>query len=258
MKISQSQLGMFFRCPEQYRRRYIEGEIIPPGFAAHRGIGVHKAAERNYGQKVETHRDMPVDDIKDLAAAGFEAAVEKRGVLLTEDEQSKGKDTVKGKYLDQTVSLAKLYATETAPLYQPKIVEADITVELPGEHDLRGILDMVDTSGLIHDIKTSGKKWSQSQADKSLQGSIYWLCHKAATGKEPTGFQFDVLVNKKEAEYQQVKTMRDNADMRILLARTNAFLSALKSGIFMPADPGHWICGPNHCGYAKTCPYCKC
>ena len=39
--LSPSQMGMYCRCGEQYRRRYIEKEIIPPGFALIKGGSVH-------------------------------------------------------------------------------------------------------------------------------------------------------------------------------------------------------------------------
>lgn len=41
--LSVSQLDTFTRCGEQFRRRFMEGECIPPGIAARIGSGVHKA-----------------------------------------------------------------------------------------------------------------------------------------------------------------------------------------------------------------------
>jgi hypothetical protein len=43
--ITQSMLGMFLRCPHQFERRCLLGEIIPPGIAARRGSATHKAAQ---------------------------------------------------------------------------------------------------------------------------------------------------------------------------------------------------------------------
>jgi hypothetical protein len=48
---------MFQRCGEQYRRRYLENEIIPPGISARIGSGVHKAAEINFRAKIQTGED---------------------------------------------------------------------------------------------------------------------------------------------------------------------------------------------------------
>ena len=43
--ISPSMLGLFCRCQEAFRRRYIEGIKLPPGIAACIGTGMHKGAE---------------------------------------------------------------------------------------------------------------------------------------------------------------------------------------------------------------------
>ena len=69
--IHQSSLGTALRCGEQFRRRYIEGERVPPGVAAGRGTGVHKANEVNLNQKVITGTDLKLSDLKDAARDGF-------------------------------------------------------------------------------------------------------------------------------------------------------------------------------------------
>lgn len=77
--ISASQLVTFARCPEQWRRRYIEGDIIPPGIAALRGSGVHKGAETAMRSKIETHANMRPAEVVDIAVAGFDARYEADG-----------------------------------------------------------------------------------------------------------------------------------------------------------------------------------
>ena len=66
--LSISQLGMFQRCGEQWRRRYLDEEVFPPGIAARVGSGVHKAAEINFKSKMQTGEDMPLDAVQDAAA----------------------------------------------------------------------------------------------------------------------------------------------------------------------------------------------
>jgi len=46
--ITQSMLGMFLRSPHQFERRFLRGELIPPGIAAWRGSATHKAAQINH------------------------------------------------------------------------------------------------------------------------------------------------------------------------------------------------------------------
>ena len=65
--ITQSMLGMFLRCSHQFERRYLRGEIIPPGIAARRGSATHKAAQINLEQKLHSQADLPEDDLQDAA-----------------------------------------------------------------------------------------------------------------------------------------------------------------------------------------------
>jgi hypothetical protein len=88
--ISPSQMDMFFRCGEQYRRRYVLGEIVPPGVALVKGSAVHKAAEVNYRQKVETHVDLALSDLTDAAATDVTHRVAAEGLMLTPEESSVG------------------------------------------------------------------------------------------------------------------------------------------------------------------------
>ena len=57
--ISPSQIDMFSRCGEQYRRRYIEKDRLPPGVAMIRGRGVHEGVAENMRQKRHTYCDLP-------------------------------------------------------------------------------------------------------------------------------------------------------------------------------------------------------
>ncbi len=128
--LSVSQLDMFTRCGEQYRRRYIEGEIVPPGIAARIGTGVHKAAETNWREKMRTGQDMPLDAVQDCAAEAYHKALQD-GVFFAPDElpgatlaMAEGKDTA--------VSLATLFRREQGPPVTPARVGEKIILDLPG------------------------------------------------------------------------------------------------------------------------------
>ena len=83
--ISPSSANMAWRCGEQYRRRYIQGEIIPPAIALGRGRGVHSANRRNLEQKINTFEDMPENDLCDIARDEYIESF-KNGVFLTKEE----------------------------------------------------------------------------------------------------------------------------------------------------------------------------
>ena len=84
--ITQSMLGMFLRCPHQFERRYLRGEIIPPGIAARRGSATHKAAQINHEQKLHTHEDLPVGDLRNAARDHYVRLVKEEGVFISKDQ----------------------------------------------------------------------------------------------------------------------------------------------------------------------------
>ncbi len=112
--LSATQLEMYWRCPEQYRRRYIEHEVVPPGISALTGRAIHRGAETNFRQKIESHADLPAKDIVEAAVAGFDVDV-LGGYMLSADEASRGVAIVLGEAKDQTAQLADVHAREQAP-----------------------------------------------------------------------------------------------------------------------------------------------
>ncbi len=80
---SVSQLSMFQRCGEQYRRRYMEGDIFPPGLALVTGRATHKSAEVNLKQKVASGKMVNLD-------VALEAAREEVLVMFEEGVDSEG------------------------------------------------------------------------------------------------------------------------------------------------------------------------
>lgn len=254
--ISNSQLEMFCRCPESYRRRYIEGERLPPGIAAVKGTAVHGGAAVNFTQKMETRQDLPVSDIVDAAVAAFEA--ETHGELaFTREETSRGIKAVIGDAKDAVADMATVHATEQAPDYQPVLVEAKVRIELPNApRDLLGVIDLADEQGRVVDFKTSGKRKAQNEVDSSVQLTIYAAAHEAVTGTPTEEVRLDTLVQLKRGTERQVLTStRNEHDFRALANRASAVMAAIDAGNFTPAIPGAWWCSAKWCGFWSSCKF---
>ena len=250
--LSVSQLGMFQRCNIQYRRRYLEGETIPPGIAAHVGSGVHKAAEINFKSKMQTGEDMPLDAVQDAAAEAYDKALSE-GVFFAPDEAPGAKAAmVQGK--DDAVSLATLFRRELAPTIMPALVEHRVTLEIPGVAlPVVTILDCYTADRKLRDLKTSGKRWTEDRAHTSPQPTVYRESVLQSTGEYPDELMFDVLVNNKTPVLQTIPTSRTEEDLQILTRKFQTMIEAIRAGIFMPAEPGSWMCSPKFCGYWHTC-----
>ena len=112
--LTPSMLSMFLRCPHQFERRYLKGEIIPPGIAARRGSATHKAAQLNHEQKLHTQTDLSLKDLQDAARDHYVRLVTEEGVFIPKDQVA-DKDKLLAAGLDATVRLTSLYRETLAP-----------------------------------------------------------------------------------------------------------------------------------------------
>lgn len=254
--ISPTQLGMHSRCPTQYEFRYIKGLRVPPGIAALLGRGVHGGAEVNGRQKIESHVDLPTPQIIEAAVAAFEASVAGDGFSLTPEEAERGLKAIESEAKDKTAQLARVYATDQAPDYQPVEVEHTTRIVFPNAtHDLLGITDLRDDKKRVVDFKTAARKKPANAADISLQLTVYSAAYQVDHGESPACLRLDTLTKTKVPGRQVLETTRTRADYQVLANRVNATLDAIAKGSFPPADPESWMCSAKWCGYARTCPF---
>ena len=254
--LSPSQLDSYCRCPEAYRRRYLDKEIIPPGVAMLKGTGFHGAAKVNFKQKIESRRDLPVKEMVEAAVETFTKEVH-GGLTLSEEEHARGSEIVIGEAKDDLAELVDVHARLQAPDYQPVFVEEKVRIVLPNApRDLLGILDLADDKDRVTDFKTAAKKKSQSDADDSVQLSVYAAAFQIRTGRPPAEVRLDTAVQTKtKTDRQVLVSERGQNDFDALANRINAVTNAITVGSFPPATPGAWWCGPKWCGYWHTCPY---
>jgi Holliday junction resolvase-like predicted endonuclease len=122
-------------------------------------------------------------------------------------------------------------------------------MELPliGEFDLT-----VRKAGLpvIVDWKTSGTRWSASQADKSLQATIYTYAWHQKSGINPE-VRFDVTVKNKTPVFEQHATTRTPESWERLALLVNKAEQIVKHDCFYPAETGFY------CGDCAFCAACK-
>lgn len=255
--LSPTQLNMLASCGEQYRRRYMEGERIPPGVAMLQGSAMHAAAAENFWQKKHSRKDLCVEDMVDMADATFLERVRTDGLWLSEEEQSRGQDVVVEEGRGRARVFAQCHAEEQAPEYQPELVEEKYIIPLPGDYDLMGVLDLADELKRVVDFKTASRKKNADEADKSVQLTTYAAIYKHKTGDFASEILLDVAVQTAagNTSRQVQHTSRAAADFQALVNRINAAARIIKAGAFMPAEPGHWICNPKWCGYWASCPY---
>jgi hypothetical protein len=252
--LSPTSIQMYLKCGLQYEFRYVKGIKAPPGIAVIKGKSIHKTAEANYRQKIESHLDMTIPLLQEVASASFEDEL-KNDFVLSPEEKEKGEKNVIGEQKDKTVLLAGAYGSMVAPLYQPLYVEEPVQIELPkAPFDLLGYLDLADNRDQVRDLKTASRKKQMNDADTSIQLTYYSIAYKKKTGREPSSVGLDVLVDTKEPQLQQLITGRDENDMKSFVHTVNKVMDGIKKEVFLPATPGSWQCSEKFCGYWHSCP----
>lgn len=253
--LSASQVNMYNRCPEQYRRRYIEKHVIPPGSALIRGTAVHAGAEYNFTQKMETKVDLPASQVVERAVDAVEQKVKHEGLELNENEKAEGKEAVVGRIIDQSRDLSLVMMERVAPGIQPVGVEEKVRIEMPSaSRDLLAILD-IRTADTVEDFKTGAKLKGKKNWEGDTQMAMYSLTHRALTGKDPRTVRVHELVAAKTPKAETHDLNFGMSDYEPLLRRINATLKGIDAGHFPPTATGAWWCSQSWCGYWNTCPY---
>lgn len=184
--LSASQLTLFARCPEQYRRVYVLGERRPPAGALIFGSADHKAHELNFAQKISSGVDLPVDDVKTAFAEAFDNEVEKAGG----ENEVEWENDKPGDLKDTGVALVAHYTKNVSPRIQPLAVEEKFEIEIPGVPlkvigyvDVRAVVGgpatLFDGSEAetparrLIERKTGKRKETELKPDWRLQGLLY-------------------------------------------------------------------------------------
>lgn len=253
---SASQLDMYCRCPEAYRRRYMEKDIIPPSAGQARGKGMHVGAAENMRQKLQTGRDLKPAEIVEIGMCAFGDEI-KGGLTLSAAEASRGAEAVLTDVKHDLREILDVHAREQAPDYMPTMVEQLVRVPLPNApRDLLGVLDLATTKNEVVDFKTAKRSKSQSDVDASVQLTVYAVCHQVETGRPAAFVSLDTVVQlAKSTKRQKLIGTRDQHDFDALANRINAVQHAIDAGSFPPAAPGSWNCSDKWCGYYRTCPF---
>lgn len=253
--ISSSQLNLYLSCGEAYRRRYIDGTILPPGIAIVRGKSGHAALEVNNKQKIETRKDLPESDFKDAISDSIKNQFES-GIALTDEEAKVGMKKIKAKLTDELTDMSSLLV-KSAKTIQPVSVETRQEIFL--EKLNKSIVYVMDVEGedeSIVDYKFTGRKKTDLQVSTDGGLTTYALAYRIKNGKMPKRIMFHNFVSgKKGNELHFIPAERSESDLLAIYNRYGAAIKGIEAGIFAPAELGHWKCSEKWCGYFNSCPY---
>lgn len=243
MYVSPSQLAMFARCGQQYRYRYLEGLVRPPGVALLVGRAVDESVTANLEARILGGEALAEQDAEAVAADAI-------AVAFSEEVDTGGiaKAQAAATSCDQATALALLHHRRVAPKLRPIGVQERVEYAVRPGLALMGFIDVREV-GRIRDTKTTTKAPPRGIAERSVQLTVY----AAAAGV--TEVALDYLIAKKVPEAESITARRGPEDLEPVLARAEALVIARETGSFAPADPESWWCSKSWCGYWDRCPY---
>ncbi len=263
-----SQLLTYLKCPLHYYFRYIEGLKIPPRSAMILGTSVHAALEHNFKQKIESKKDLKVNDLLDVYSTSFDLA--KPETLWEKDENpseikdsgidlvrayhtgkdKKGEPMIFREFNPSTRKYEKRIIKPLSPTIQPIMVEEPFEVKFENDVDyiFVGRMDLVDDKYRIRDTKTSAKSPTQDQVDTDLQMTAYSLGFRVKTGRVEKSLVMDYLVKNHFPKLMSVETKRTDDDIQRLLKILAQISGAIDKGVFY-CSCNPIFCNANNCGY---------
>ena len=256
--LSVSAMGMLARCGEQYRRRYIEGDKLPPGIAALVGRGVDQTVTANLQAVIDGLQLLPVEQLADLARDAVNNEFSAGEVALTEEEAANPK-AAKGSAVDKAIRLSWLHGESVAPKLKPVSVQRKWRLGIENfPFDLLGFID-VEEEVRLRDTKTTGRTPPWDAAHTSDQLTMYAFAKRQIDGAAPRSVHLDYLVDSKRGGPKSVTldSKREDADFSVLLRRVEASANMIEKQIFLPAPQDSWVCHPRWCGYWSSCPFAR-
>lgn len=251
--LSPSRINTFERCQLQYKYRYLEEKIKPPGVAAVIGISTHKAIELDLKSKLETGQLLEEDVLTDAAAQTVEN--EWSGGLVQDDDSP----MEKGEIIDEAVSLVRCHHAEVAPAVEPIAVERPFGVDVSADIKLTGHIDVQEATA-IRDTKTIKAKPGAIKGEHWVQAQLYAVGALVNDGKLPEKVKVDYLVKNKKAKVavtheSEVTEQTAQRALDRLSITSRVIARAIDSGDFMPAPADSWACSDKWCGYYNECPF---
>lgn len=241
--LSASSLTMYQRCGMQFYYRYIEGLKRPPAIAMVAGSATHKGAESDLTNWLTTKNHLKEKEVEEISVETYKKLA----------EEAEGTKTEKEKEIDNVAKRTLNWYKDLRDSY-PKLiaVEKEVAIRIPGAPYLLGYIDIWEED-TITDLKTSSRHKNQTDADGSMQLTIYALHHLSEKGTIPQ-LRLHSITTKSTREITSTRTL---ANIDATLKEIQEIWRAIQAGIFMPAPADSWICSERFCGYWDKCPYAR-
>jgi len=248
---SYSQLNQYLRCPLQYffeRIVKLERQFVPSNMAL--GSAVHEGIAE-YHRHVQSAQPLPDRCIQQAFLNAWGRSEARQPVQFKDGE-------TRDDAIAQGVGLLELYLQEPPP---ENILAVEQAMMVP-LHTSRGefldkpliaVIDLLnrDANGLmVTEFKTSGRRYSESEAATTLQASCYVHAVHERFDEESVNIRYVVLVKTKKPAVQYLNTARCDSDLSRLGDVVQSVERAIEAEAFYPIESPMNCAG---CAFYKQC-----
>lgn len=252
MALSVSSLALFWRCPQRWRRRYIDQQREPQNGPMVVGKAVGGAIAQHYAARI-AGACLSVKDADDICLAEFDESAARLATDFDSDEP----DMLR----EQSREALRAYLTELAPRVRPVSVERRIELRFDGaEWAFVGYLDVEDEAGAVIDVKVGAKHVPEARAGSDPQPSAYLLA-RLTEGRPAARFEFHSVRRGAVRSGERCRVVvaeRSPAQLAALAERIAATARQIadceRSGDWPLSSPDGWWCAPGQCRHWQRCP----
>src|SRR6516165_3968104 len=241
LRISKSQIQTYLICPRKFWFQYVVGampEFLPASLPF--GSALHAAVATFYRSIKETGIKPELESVSCEFETEWERAVAGQRLSF------KGKTSV-ASHLDMGRALLRKFYEEVQPRkieaieYPFAVGLADPNTGEPLDVSLVGIVDLIESDDegnlIIAELKTSSKRYADSQGENQLDGMIYAYAMDQLgfrTTNAETLIRYDVLVKTKSPAFQQIYFNKSPEDYGRLARWIQAVLQSIVRESFFP------------------------
>ena len=243
---SYSAISQFLACPLRY---YFQRVLYLPqpsiGSSLVLGSSVH-AVLAEYHRTVQQDQPPKIETLHRVFADTWSSRENRTRITFKDGENPK--DT-----FDQGIALIELYLKEPPPQH---IIGIEQEIISP-VHNSRGeyletplvaVTDLITEDNeepTVREFKTSGRSYSEMEAETSLQPTCYINAAQEAYG-QPATVEYTVLIKTKTPKIQRLAAVRTDEDLGRLGDIIENIERAVQANIFYPVE------NPLNC---STCPF---
>ncbi|MCS7184688.1 MAG: PD-(D/E)XK nuclease family protein [bacterium] len=199
MKLSYSKISTYEFCPKKYEFQYIKRIKVPTKLELVFGNAIHETLEENFNQKLNTKKDMELEELQATFSKKFRNYLDTEDILDTTNWEFHER---LGKWFLHVLLYEKL------KYIQPNLVEKLIEIDIKNGNILTTKLDLLDLNNKLYEFKTSSKPYDETEPKNMEQLLLYAIAVEKVSGSYPSSMEFIVLVKGNEEIQPHIQYIR--------------------------------------------------